>query len=53
MSVESDLFRVTVKGSRESIVKMMNMFSAFLWQKAEHALFFDALQFCKIYFINL
>ena len=24
MSVEGDLFRVTVKGSRESIVKMMN-----------------------------
>ena len=24
MSVEGDLFRVTVKGSRESVVKMMN-----------------------------
>ena len=24
MSVEGDLFRVTVKGSRESIIKMMN-----------------------------
>ena len=24
MSVEGDLFRVTVKGSRESIVKLMN-----------------------------